>query len=46
VKGKGFPVYKQEGQKGDLYVSFNVAIPTALSEKERELFTELAKLKK
>jgi curved DNA-binding protein len=46
VKGKGFPVYKQEGQKGDLFVIFNVAIPTELSEQEKELFTELAKLKK
>ncbi|WP_121355082.1 DnaJ C-terminal domain-containing protein [Flavisolibacter nicotianae] len=46
VKGKGFPVYKQEGQKGDLYVIFHVTIPTQLSEREKELFTELAKLKK
>lgn len=46
VKGKGFPVYKQEGHKGDLYVTFHVLIPTALSETERELFTQLAKLKK
>lgn len=46
VKGKGFPVYKQEGQKGDLYVSYHVTIPTHLSEREKELFTELAKLKK
>lgn len=46
VKGKGFPVYKQEGLKGDLYVTFNVQIPTALSEKEKELFTQLANLKK
>lgn len=45
VKGKGFPVYKQEGQKGDLYVSFQVAIPTNLSDKEKELFTQLANLK-
>lgn len=46
VKGKGFPVYKQEGQKGDLYVTYQVAIPTTLSDKEKELFTELANLKK
>jgi curved DNA-binding protein len=46
VKGKGFPVYKQEGQKGDLYVTFNISIPTNLSEREKELFTELANLKK
>lgn len=43
LKGKGFPVYKQEGQFGDLYVTFNVKIPTNLTEKQKELFTELSK---
>lgn len=46
LKGKGFPVYKKEGQKGDLYVTFNIKIPTNLSEKEKELFRELAKASK
>jgi curved DNA-binding protein len=45
VKGKGFPVYKNEGQKGDLYVTFHITIPTHLSEKEKELFTQLANRK-
>ena len=45
LKGKGFPVYKQEGQHGDLYVTWQVKIPTNLSEKEKELFTQLSKLK-
>jgi curved DNA-binding protein len=45
VKGKGFPVYRHEGQFGDLYVTYKVKIPTSLSEKEKELFTELSKLK-
>jgi curved DNA-binding protein len=45
LKGKGFPVYKKEGQYGDLYVTFQVKIPTHLSEKEKELFTQLSKLK-
>jgi curved DNA-binding protein len=45
VKGKGFPVYKQEGQFGDLYVTYKIKIPTHLSEKEKELFTELSKLR-
>ncbi len=44
LKGKGFPVYKKEGQYGDLYVTFNVKMPTNLTEKEKELFTELAKI--
>ncbi len=43
LKGKGFPVYKQEGQFGDLYVTFNVKIPTGLTQKQKELFAELAK---
>lgn len=46
VKEKGFPVYKQEGKKGDLYVTYQVAIPTQLSEKEKDLFNQLANLKK
>jgi len=44
VKGKGAPVYKSEGQFGDLYVTYTVKLPQNLSEKERELFTELSKL--
>jgi curved DNA-binding protein len=45
LKGKGFPVYRHEGQHGDLYVTYNVKIPTNLSDKEKELFTQLSKLK-
>ena len=45
VKGKGFPVYKQEGQFGDLYVTYKVKIPTHLTEKEKELFIQLSKLR-
>jgi curved DNA-binding protein len=44
LKGKGFPVYKQEDQFGDLYVTFHVKIPANLTEKQKELFTELSKL--
>lgn len=46
VKGKGFPVYKKEGENGDLFVDFRVHLPTHLTEKEKQLFTELAQLKK
>lgn len=46
LKGKGFPVYKKEGQFGDLYVTYQVKMPTELSEKEKELFNELAKISK
>lgn len=45
VKGKGFPVYKKEGQFGDLYVTYNVTLPKNLTEKQKELFAELAKTK-
>ena len=45
LKGKGFPVYKKEGVFGDLYITYQIVIPTNLSEKEKELFEELAKLR-
>ncbi len=45
LKGKGFPVYKKEGEFGDLYITYQVQIPTNITEKEKELFTELAKLR-
>jgi curved DNA-binding protein len=45
LKGKGFPVYKKEGQHGDLFVALEIQLPTTLSEKEKELFRELQKLK-
>ncbi len=44
LKGKGFPVYKQEGQYGDLIVTWNVEIPTHLTEKQKELFRELQRI--
>ncbi len=44
LKGKGFPVYKQEGKFGELYVTLQVKLPTHLSEQEKELFTQLAAL--
>ena len=45
LKGKGFPVYKKEGEFGDLFVTYNVKLPTGLSDKEKELFIELQKLR-
>jgi curved DNA-binding protein len=44
LKGKGFPVYKKEGQFGDLYITWNVKLPTNLTQKQKDLFTELSKL--
>ena len=43
LKGKGFPVYKNEGQYGDFYVTWNIKIPTNLTAKQKELFAELSK---
>lgn len=45
LKGKGFPKYKKEGQYGDLYITYLIKTPTKLTEKEKELFRELAKLR-
>jgi curved DNA-binding protein len=42
LKGMGFPVYKNEGHFGDLYVTYTIKIPTNLTEKQKELFKELS----
>ena len=44
LKEKGFPVYKEEGQFGDLYITYSVIIPTNLTGRQKELFTELSKM--
>jgi len=41
LKGKGFPVYKRDGQFGDLIVTYRIQIPTNLTEKQKQLFQEL-----
>lgn len=41
LKGKGFPVYKQEGRFGDLLVTYTVKVPEHLTEKQKELFRQL-----
>ncbi len=43
LKGKGFPVYKKEGAFGDLYITWNIKIPTNLTQKQKDLFMELSK---
>lgn len=45
LKGKGMPIYKKEGQFGDLYITYNITTPTKLTDKEKKLFTELSKLR-
>lgn len=44
LKGKGFPVYKKEGQFGDLIVTYSIEVPTNLTEKQKELFREIQSL--
>ena len=44
LTGKGFPVYKNEGKFGDLYVTYLVKIPTNLTEKQKSLFKQLSEL--
>ncbi|RHJ85377.1 DnaJ C-terminal domain-containing protein [Parabacteroides sp. AM08-6] len=44
LKGKGFPVYKEEGKSGDLIVTYSIDIPTNLTDKQKELFREIQNL--
>ncbi|HMB64212.1 MAG TPA: J domain-containing protein [Eudoraea sp.] len=45
LKGKGMPKYKKEGQFGDLFITYQVKIPTNLTDRQKELFKELSELK-
>lgn len=44
LKGKGFPIYKKEGQFGNLILTAVVEIPTKLTQEQKELFEKLSKL--
>lgn len=43
LKGKGFPVYKKDGQFGDLIITYSIEIPVNLNAEQKELFEKLAK---
>jgi curved DNA-binding protein len=45
LKGKGFPIYKQDGEFGDLFVTYHILTPKNLTPREKELFTELSKMR-
>jgi curved DNA-binding protein len=45
LKGKGFPVYNQADQHGDLFVKVNLQLPENLTDQEKELFRQLAQLR-
>jgi curved DNA-binding protein len=45
LKGKGFPVYRKEGEFGDLYITYKVMIPVNLNDRQKQLFKELSQIK-
>jgi len=45
LKNMGMPVYGKENERGDAYVRMIIKVPKHLSEREKELFNELASLK-
>jgi curved DNA-binding protein len=46
LRGQGMPVLQELGRHGDLYVQIQVDLPRALSEREKELFEELATIRR
>ncbi|MEP7257583.1 MAG: J domain-containing protein [Flavitalea sp.] len=44
LKGKGYPIYKSEDKFGDLFITWSIVIPTKLTARQKELFTELSAL--
>lgn len=44
LKSKGFPVYKKEGEFGNMFVTYTIKTPTSLTEKQVKLFRELQNL--
>jgi curved DNA-binding protein len=44
LKNKGFPVYKKEGEFGNMFITYTIRIPAELSDKQKELFKELQNL--
>jgi curved DNA-binding protein len=43
LKGKGLPVYKKEGEVGNLYITYDIQIPVNITDNHKKLFEELAK---
>jgi len=40
LKGKGFPVYRQDNTFGDLYVQWQVKLPTNLTDEQKDLLAK------
>jgi len=45
LRGQGMPKLKNPGQRGNLYVKLQVRLPEKLTEKEKSLFRELARMR-
>jgi len=45
LKGQGMPYLRDPGRRGDLYAKVKIMLPKRLSERERELFRELANMR-
>jgi len=45
MKAKGFPIYDKPGAQGDLFLRVQLRLPAKLTEQEKELFRELAKIR-
>jgi curved DNA-binding protein len=39
--GKGFPIYKKEGEFGNLFITYEVALPKTLTPEQKRLFESL-----
>ena len=46
LKGKGFPVYKKDGQFGDLIITYAITTPKNITPEEKKLYQQIADLKK
>jgi curved DNA-binding protein len=42
LRGKGYP--RADGERGDLFAIVQIRVPAELTEREKELFEELAKV--
>ncbi|MGI4864686.1 MAG: DnaJ C-terminal domain-containing protein [Janthinobacterium lividum] len=45
LRGKGFPVYREDGKSGDLYLRLTVQLPQNLTDQEKDLIKQLAQLR-
>jgi curved DNA-binding protein len=43
LKGKGLPIYKKTNEFGNLYLTYEVQLPTKLTDKQKQLFEELSR---